>query len=393
MPSGQDLPATAYWFTYVLPPVRMVDFALGILVALAVKHGRWRNIGMIPSIMLLAGGYWLGYHMPYFYGQRATMIIPIALLIAAAATADIEGRFTLFRNRTMVWLGEISFAFYLLHYIALSRIRKAARHADVLHHGGHRNTGRHGRRHGGAVLAAPPAGRDSARAPVQPLAARSTCACACGRGRLITCQTTGLAGYESGGAPLSRSCAPPLMKRNLRLGAPTSAQQRLDSRDECGGRWHTSDGPAQSRIRGQHPTAVDQLGDVEGKPQYAGDARQLVVAQATANAAAPGPPPAAPHPRRQHQLGDPEPGSRVHDPFVPALHDNDTALQRHAPGVVIARQQEELQAEALDALGDTAEEPCATQVLRPGPGRYPGDADARLQRPSVSQGAGFPSSS
>ncbi|MFF4490269.1 acyltransferase family protein [Streptomyces sp. NPDC001544] len=124
VPSGQGFSETAYWFTYVLPPVRMVDFALGILVALAVKHGRWRDIGMIPSFLLLAGGYWLTFHMPYFYGQRATMIIPIALLIAAAATADIEGRFTLFRNRTMVWLGEISFAFYLLHYIVLSWLRK-----------------------------------------------------------------------------------------------------------------------------------------------------------------------------------------------------------------------------------------------------------------------------
>jgi peptidoglycan/LPS O-acetylase OafA/YrhL len=52
------------------------------------------------------------------------MIVPIVLLIAAAASADAEGRFTLFRNRAMVKLGEISFAFYLLHYIALSWLRK-----------------------------------------------------------------------------------------------------------------------------------------------------------------------------------------------------------------------------------------------------------------------------
>ncbi|MET7898766.1 acyltransferase family protein [Streptomyces mirabilis] len=125
VPSGQDLSVSQYWFSYVLPPVRMVDFALGILVALAVKHGRWRNIGMFWSSLLLVGGYVLTFHVPYLYGQRAAMILPIALLIAAAATADIEGRFTLFRNRTMVWLGEISFAFYLLHYTALSTLRKA----------------------------------------------------------------------------------------------------------------------------------------------------------------------------------------------------------------------------------------------------------------------------
>ncbi|MGW2475032.1 acyltransferase family protein [Streptomyces sp. NPDC001665] len=125
VPSGQDLSVPAYWFGYVLPPLRLFDFALGILAALAVKHGRWRDIGMIPSFLLLAAGYWLTYHVPFLYGQRATMIIPIVLLIAATATADIKGRFTLFRNRAMVRLGEISFAFYLLHYPVLMGLRKA----------------------------------------------------------------------------------------------------------------------------------------------------------------------------------------------------------------------------------------------------------------------------
>jgi peptidoglycan/LPS O-acetylase OafA/YrhL len=124
VPGGLQSSVSQYWFSYLLPPVRMVDFALGILLALAVKHGRWRNIGMIWSSLLLVGGYVLTFHVPYLYGQRAAMIVPIVLLIAAAATADIEGRFTWFRNRTMVWLGEISFAFYLLHFTTLSTLRK-----------------------------------------------------------------------------------------------------------------------------------------------------------------------------------------------------------------------------------------------------------------------------
>lgn len=123
VPRGLDSSVSQYWFAYVLPPVRMVDFALGILVALAVKHGRWRNIGMAWSTALLAGCYLLTYRVPYLYGQRAVMIVPIVLLIAAAATADIEGRRTWFRNRTMVWLGEVSFAFYLMHYVVLCSLR------------------------------------------------------------------------------------------------------------------------------------------------------------------------------------------------------------------------------------------------------------------------------
>ncbi|MFD9563937.1 acyltransferase family protein [Streptomyces sp. NPDC059994] len=123
-----DASVKQYWFSYFLPPVRLLDFALGMLVAHAVMRGRWRNIGIVCSSLLLAGGYWLSSHVDLLYSQRSTTIIPIILLIAAAAMADVEGRFTVFRNRAMVWLGEISFAFYLLHFIVLAYGRKLLGH-------------------------------------------------------------------------------------------------------------------------------------------------------------------------------------------------------------------------------------------------------------------------
>jgi peptidoglycan/LPS O-acetylase OafA/YrhL len=120
IPGESSVSVSQYWFGYILPPTRLLDFALGILVARAVMTGRWRNIGMIASVILLAGGYWLAASVPYLYGQSAIFVIPAALLIAAAAIADNEGRFTLFSNRVMTWLGEISFAFYLMHFIVLA---------------------------------------------------------------------------------------------------------------------------------------------------------------------------------------------------------------------------------------------------------------------------------
>ncbi|MFJ8871532.1 acyltransferase family protein [Streptomyces sp. NPDC102473] len=127
-PGGAALGAEAtveqYWVSYYLPPVRMLDFALGMLVALAVRHGRWRNIGLVWSGVLLAGSYVICSYVPFLYSQRSVTIIPIVLLIAAAATSDINGRFTVFRNRAMVWLGEISFAFYMLHFVVLAYSRK-----------------------------------------------------------------------------------------------------------------------------------------------------------------------------------------------------------------------------------------------------------------------------
>ncbi|MCX3061826.1 acyltransferase family protein [Streptomyces beihaiensis] len=124
IPGGETSSVVQYWVTYVLPPVRMADFALGMLVAHAVRAGRWRNIGLIPSALLLVGGYVLTAYVPYLYGQRATCVIPVVLLIAAAAVADTKNRYTPFRNRVMTWLGEISFAFYLLHFVVLAYGRK-----------------------------------------------------------------------------------------------------------------------------------------------------------------------------------------------------------------------------------------------------------------------------
>ncbi|GAA0577947.1 acyltransferase [Streptomyces crystallinus] len=126
--SASSASVTQHWFSYFLPPVRLLDFALGMLLAHAVMRGRWKNIGMVWSSLLLAVAYWLSLHVDLLYAQRSMTIIPVVLLIAAAATADAEGRFTLFRNRAMVWLGEISFAFYLLHFIVLAYGRKLLGH-------------------------------------------------------------------------------------------------------------------------------------------------------------------------------------------------------------------------------------------------------------------------
>lgn len=120
IPGESTVSVSQYWFGYILPPVRVFDFLLGILVARAVMTGRWRNIGMTASAVLMAAGYWLAESTPYLYGQSVIFVLPAALLIAAAAIADRDGRFTLFRSRFMTWLGEISFAFYLMHFIVLA---------------------------------------------------------------------------------------------------------------------------------------------------------------------------------------------------------------------------------------------------------------------------------
>lgn len=123
IPNEPTVSVVQYWVGYILPPTRLLDFVLGILVARMVMAGRWRGIGMVPATILLVGAYVLSAYLPYLYGQSALFVIPAALLIAAVAVADIEGRWTPFRNRFMTWLGEVSFAFYLFHFIVLATLR------------------------------------------------------------------------------------------------------------------------------------------------------------------------------------------------------------------------------------------------------------------------------
>ncbi|GAA3311234.1 acyltransferase [Streptomyces cinereospinus] len=124
MPMEPETSVNQYFFSYILPFPRVLDFALGILVARSVMSGRWRNIGMVWAGALLIASYALGYFTPYIYSSRAVCVIPAAVLIAAGAIADDEGRFTVFRNRVTVWLGDISFAFYLVHFTVLEGVWK-----------------------------------------------------------------------------------------------------------------------------------------------------------------------------------------------------------------------------------------------------------------------------
>ncbi|PWU52130.1 acyltransferase [Micromonospora globispora] len=124
-PAVQIYPAseTQLFLAYVFPPSRLLDFALGILVARAVTTGRWRDIGTLRAGLLLAASYVVSLFVPYLYGLRAVSIVPIALLIAAAATSDIRGRSTLLRHPLMVWLGNISYAFYLVQFMTYLAVR------------------------------------------------------------------------------------------------------------------------------------------------------------------------------------------------------------------------------------------------------------------------------
>jgi peptidoglycan/LPS O-acetylase OafA/YrhL len=58
-------------------------------------------------------------YLPGGFSYVAGTVVPLALLIPAVATTDLRGSRSPLRWRAIVWLGEISFAFYLVHQLAI----------------------------------------------------------------------------------------------------------------------------------------------------------------------------------------------------------------------------------------------------------------------------------
>ncbi|MFJ3328018.1 acyltransferase family protein [Streptomyces griseus] len=124
LPTDPDMPYYPiswyqYWFVYCLPATRMLEFALGIVMARIVMTGRWIPLGLGPALLTLIPGYALTVWLPDAYGIVAPTVLPLALIVAAGAAADAEGRPSIFRNRTAVFFGEISFAFYMVHMLVM----------------------------------------------------------------------------------------------------------------------------------------------------------------------------------------------------------------------------------------------------------------------------------
>ncbi|WGM20719.1 acyltransferase [Paenarthrobacter sp. OM7] len=109
------------WAVYALPPVRLLEFALGMLAARAVRERNLPTIPLGPSLLLAALGYGGSLFLPITWQMDAAYVIPVLLLVIAAAQDTSPPG--IFASPAAVRLGELSFAFYMVHDIILTLTR------------------------------------------------------------------------------------------------------------------------------------------------------------------------------------------------------------------------------------------------------------------------------
>ncbi|GAA1595334.1 hypothetical protein GCM10009828_020780 [Actinoplanes couchii] len=118
------LPAEAAAHFGFFPPTRYHEFLVGVIVGVLVLRGSWAGPGLWPSTALAVVTY-----VAHSWAD-VSVVVPLvfAALIAAAAKADVDGQWSPWRWQPVVVLGEVSYAFYLMHFLVMTAAVDVIRH-------------------------------------------------------------------------------------------------------------------------------------------------------------------------------------------------------------------------------------------------------------------------
>ncbi|MGW4065091.1 acyltransferase family protein [Amycolatopsis sp. NPDC004747] len=118
-PFDESISWPQMWLLDYGPPVRVLEFASGMVLARIVLSGRLKNLPALLPALLAVGVYVVSLFVPTSFAMAAIYPVPLGLLIAAVALRDVRGATGFLAGRPMRWLGEISYAFFLLHFTLL----------------------------------------------------------------------------------------------------------------------------------------------------------------------------------------------------------------------------------------------------------------------------------
>jgi peptidoglycan/LPS O-acetylase OafA/YrhL len=106
----------SFWLSYSFPLSRLPEFFLGVIAARMVLEGRWRNHQLLPPLASLLLAYAATWGVPVNFKMSVLLVAPMAATIATLAARDMHGKAGLNATQPLVWLGNISFAFYMVQF-------------------------------------------------------------------------------------------------------------------------------------------------------------------------------------------------------------------------------------------------------------------------------------
>ncbi len=122
-PPGGQISEQQLMFVYLFPLSRLPEFVLGMILARMHTGGRPVRVRAVASAALLCVTLLVGAAtLPTPFLMAATTVVPVALLIRATAALDVHARRSLLRTPGMVFLGDISYAFYLVHATLIAAV-------------------------------------------------------------------------------------------------------------------------------------------------------------------------------------------------------------------------------------------------------------------------------
>ncbi len=121
-----------FWAIYIFPPTRLLEFVLGMGMAVLLRRGVRLRIPPVAAIVLAVVAYVAAGQGPLYLMWVAVPIIPFALLIYSVAEADLNNRATGLRHPALIRLGHWSYAFYLLHTLVILVAGKLAPEVPAL---------------------------------------------------------------------------------------------------------------------------------------------------------------------------------------------------------------------------------------------------------------------
>ncbi|WP_138733988.1 acyltransferase family protein [Modestobacter excelsi] len=122
-----------HWLAVVFPVTRAAEFAVGVLLGVLAARGvRW-SPSLGAAVAVAGGAFLLANHVPAAFRDVAVTLVPFALLVWAAARADLAGRRSVFRSGPFVALGTWSYAVYLMHPLVMRAWFEGLNRAGIVH--------------------------------------------------------------------------------------------------------------------------------------------------------------------------------------------------------------------------------------------------------------------